>query len=562
MLRLALFGEFSAAGADGTEIAIKSKKAKALLAYLALSPKKSRSREEIIALLWSDRGEAQARASLRQVLVGLRRDLGEAASQALIVTNEAIALDLGNLTIEVANQGEELLAGFHLHDPAFEDWLRDERLRHEDMMPGSRPPERPLPDKPSIAVLPFTNLSADPEQDYFTEGITEDIITAIARFRNLFVIARESSFKYKGNPVTVQDVGRDLGVQFVLEGSVRRAGERIRVTAQLVDAATGHHVWAEFYDRELNDIFAVQDDITQMIVSMLAGRIEGSMLERAKRKRPESFGAYDYVLRADESLWLYSEGDWAGMKESIENSRQMFLKAIELDPSYGRAYEGLAHTHYMDWAFLLSETLYDDFEKALEYAQKAVDLDEAESRAHYTLAATHAIRKEYERTRFHCKKAMVLNPNDADTLVRISYLLSLLGEHEEAIEVGERALRLNPYHPPWYLTLLCVPYFASHRYQEAITAIKGARTSYPDDDAWLAACYAYLGELDEARTLMKNFLRSSGPEAWWMNVPDTTPHVERDPTGLLRYAVFMFPFKNRSDLDHLLNGLRKAGLPE
>lgn len=224
MLRLTLFGEFSVAGAEGTNIAIKSKKAKGLLAYLALSPRLSRSREEIMAVLWSDRAEAQARASLRQVLVGLRKDLGEVATEALVVTNQTVALDPSRITIEA--QGEELLSGFYLHDPAFEDWLRDERLRHEDAnMFSPQPRELPLPDKPSVAVLPFINLNADPAQEYFSDGITEDIITGLSRFRELFVIARNSALTYKSPPVKVQDIGEELGVRYIVEGSVRKARE-------------------------------------------------------------------------------------------------------------------------------------------------------------------------------------------------------------------------------------------------------------------------------------------------------------------------------------------------
>jgi TolB-like protein len=250
MLRLTLYGGFSVAGATGAEIPLRSRKAKALLSFLALPPGTSRSREEIMALLWSDRGEAQARASLRQALTGLRKDLGEEAMAALRITDDAVSLDPDRVVVENANPGNELLAGFHLHDPAFEEWLRNERLRLEDeMAPGGQSSPSALPDKPSIAVLPFTNMSGDAEQDYFADGITEDIITGLSRFRDLFVIARNSSFTYKGRSVKVQDIGAELGVRYVVEGSVRKAGNRVRITAQLVDVVTGNHLWAERYSR-------------------------------------------------------------------------------------------------------------------------------------------------------------------------------------------------------------------------------------------------------------------------------------------------------------------------
>jgi TolB-like protein len=405
-------------------------------------------------------------------------------------------------------------------------------------------------------------MSGDPEQEYFSDGITEDIITELSRFRDLFVIARSSSFVYRGKAMNVRDVAREIGVRYVVEGSVRKIGNRVRVNAQLIDAVSDHHLWADRYDRELEDIFAVQDEITQTIVSTLAGRVEVASREHAKRKSPNSLAAYDYVLWGDEDLWLYSEGKWLGTKERTARSRQMFFKAIELDPEYARAYQGVAYTYLEDWNWLWGESPDDDLNRAFEYAQKAVALDDAESRAHYWLALTHVYRREYEQARVHQRRALALNPNDADTLARMSWLLPLLGEHDEGIELGERALRLNPYHPAWYQTFLPTAYFAAHKYHEAITTFESARNSYPDDAAWLAACYAQSGRLDKARAVMADFLRSVGPESWWLNVPNSAAQVERDPTGLLRYMVYMYPFKNPSDLDHLLDGLRKAGLPE
>jgi TolB-like protein len=292
MLRLTLWGQFSASGADGIEFVIKSKKAKALLAYLALSPRLSRSREEIMALLWSERGEAQARASLRQVLVGLRKDLGEEAMDALVVTNDAVALDPDRVTIKPASPGEELLSGFHLHDPAFEDWLRDERLRHEDApAPEAQPSKRPLADKPSIAVLPFTNLSGDPEQEYFADGITEDLSTELSRFGSIDVLGRQSAFVLRDRSEDIGNALANLGASYMLEGSIRKAGNHIRLTAQLVDVETGKQVWAERYDRDLDDIFAIQDELVHAIVARLAGRLETEGRDRALRKPPENLAA-------------------------------------------------------------------------------------------------------------------------------------------------------------------------------------------------------------------------------------------------------------------------------
>jgi adenylate cyclase len=418
---------------------------------------------------------------------------------------------------------------------------------------GHKPLE--LPDRPSIAILPFVNMSGDAEQEYFSEGITEDIITEVSRFRNLFVIARNSSFTYKGKSVRVQDVGRELGVQFVLEGSVRKAANRVRVNAQLVDAGTGHHVWAERYDREVEDIFAVQDEITQTIVATLAGRLEEATREAAEHKSTGSLAAYDYVLRGDEDLWLYT-------KERTARSREMYSKALELDPRYARAYVGVALSYVSDWGFMWGEDPDEDLNRAFDYAQRAVALDNAESRAHFVMALVHVFRKEYAQARRHQQKAVALNPNDADALAQMSYLVSLLGEHQEAIELGEKAVRLNPYYPVWYLTFLGGNYYAAQRYEDAVAAFEGSRNSYPDDAAWLAASYAQLGQLDKARTVMAEFLEAAGVNPWWAQVPNSAAVVERDPTGLLRYTIYMYPYQNPSDLDHALDGLRRAGLPE
>jgi TolB-like protein len=234
MLRLNLFGRFRAEDSLGKEISIKSRKARALLAYLALPPGKPRSREQLATLLWSDRGDDQARGSLRQALSGLRRDLGDSLAEALRIADDAVSLDPEHVVVESRSPRDELLEGLHINDPAFEEWLRDERLRLEDLTVTEVVP-RPLelPNKPSIAVLPFVNMSGEPDQDFFADGITEDIVTALSHISSLFVISRHSTEIYKGKAVDVRDVGQQQGVRYVLEGSVRKANQRIRVTAQL-----------------------------------------------------------------------------------------------------------------------------------------------------------------------------------------------------------------------------------------------------------------------------------------------------------------------------------------
>jgi TolB-like protein len=371
MLRLTLFGGFSAAGADGAEIPLKSLKARALLAYLALPPGKPRSREEIMALLWSDRGEAQARASLRQVLTGLRKDLGAQAMTALNIADDAVSLDPDKVMVEGIKAGEELLAGFHLHDPAFEEWLRDERLRLEDTpKPGDRPDRLSLHDKPSVAVLPFTNMSGDPEQEYFSDGITEDIIAELSRFRELTVIARHSCFYYKDKSSKVREIGEELGVQYVVEGSVLRSGERVRVTVQLIEVANEAHIWAERYERNLGDVLTVQDEVTRAIVSMLAGRVIAQSQTRAAHLAARNCHAYDYVLRGEA---IISE-----TSDSNNRARDMYARALALDPECARAHAGLAGTLLLDWTSGWGDSPDKAFDVALVAAKNALMLDDTD----------------------------------------------------------------------------------------------------------------------------------------------------------------------------------------
>jgi TolB-like protein len=546
-LRLTLFGGFSAADADGAEIPLKSQKARALLAYLALPLGKSRSREEIMALLWSDRGETQARASLRQVLTGLRKDLGEEAMAALNITDNAVSLDPSNVTVANTNAGEELLAGFHLHDPAFEEWLRDERLRLEGTAASSDQPAEPaLPEKPSIAVLPFVNISGDPEQEYFADGITEDITTELTRFRSLFVIARDSSFHYKDQSPKVLDVGRELGVEYVLEGSVRKAGNRVRITAQLVEAVSGNHIWADRYDRELEDIFAVQDEVTGTIVSTLVGRLEAAGRERAMRKSADDLETYDLVLRADQSL---NQGAMA----DVIQARGLYEQVIERDPGSARAHVGLALTYlaelYSDWT-TEPERAGDC---ALAFAKKAVSLDDLDSLTHQVLADAHMYaHSNFEQAEIEIEKAQKLNPNWYWTFCSQTWLMALTGRADEGIVCADRAFRLNPFAAYDCRIGHFAAAYSARRYDEAVSALRSISAPENQVNALLAACYAQLGLDSEARQAMAEFLTVAAE-----GIAD---YPGQDLDRWRRYWARQFPFKNSADLDHLLDGLCKAGL--
>ncbi|MGH6960505.1 MAG: adenylate/guanylate cyclase domain-containing protein, partial [Dongiaceae bacterium] len=303
----------------------------------------------------------------------------------------------------------------------------------------------PLPSKPSVAVLPFANFSGDPSQTYFSDGITEDIITQLSRFRELFVIARYSSFVYRDRAINVQQVGRELGVRYVLEGSVRRAGTRVRITAELDDAATGRELWTQRYDRELVDIFAVQDEVTRSIVSALALRIEDERLLQLERRTLQNMQAYDCWLHGKRHLERRSA-------EGLAAARVQFEKAIELDAWFARAYAGLAAVLNRRVFYVIGDMSFRDaHERALEHAQKAVSLDDADHLTHMRLGWSYLWCRRFPEARRHLDIAAELNPNDIDTMTYRATALAFLGEPAAAIEEMLTAIRLNPHHGNSYL---------------------------------------------------------------------------------------------------------------
>jgi len=548
MLRLTLFGRFSAAGPDGAEILLKSQKAQALLAYLALPLGKPRSREEIMALLWSERGDAQARASLRQVLTGLRKDLGEPAMMALNITDDAVSLNPDRVTVAATSAGEELLAGFHLHDSAFEEWLRDERLRLEDTVPSGDQPTGPaLPQKPSIVVLPFTNMSGDPEQDYFADGLTEDVIAQLGRFRSMFVIGSTSSFVYKSQTPKVQDVSREFGVAYVVQGNVRKAGNRVRITVELVEAATGRQLWAERYDRELEDIFAVQDDVTNKIVSTLAGQIEDLDRRRAAGKRTKDLAAYELVLLGEQA-----EKEWT--KDGVLRARALFQQALVRDPDNARAHASMARSFldelWSDWTMGWEAAA----ELAFDWAQKAVALDALDNRARTNLGvAYHLAKGNFEAALVQFAKALDLNPNDADAYCLQGWCHVLAGEGDEAITCTDRALQLSPFDIYECHLAQFVAHYIARRYVDALTSLSRIPDPGYAIQAFRAACCAQLGRDAEAQQAMANFMAEAPEEiADWPG---------EDSKAWRRYWTYHYPFQDAGNLEHLLDGFRKAGLP-
>jgi adenylate cyclase len=391
----------------------------------------------------------------------------------------------------------------------------------------------PLPVKPSIAVVPFDNLSGDASQAYLSDGITEDIITELSRFHSLFVIARNSSFAWRGENVDVRRVGRELGVRFVVEGSVRMAGDRLRITVQLIEAATGNHLWAERYDRAIGDLFEVQDEVARTIVATLAGRLENAEVRSAARKHAGSLPAYDCVLRGIEHLRGYGADD-------NRQARELFERAIGLDPSYALAHAYLALA-------LLVEHGYEDApaaikDRVLDLALAALRLDPGDGRGHQVLAQAYLARGAVDQAMAHAERSLALNPNDATAVEQVGLIAIRAGRAAEGIDLIRQAMRLNPYHPDWYWTDLAIGLYAARRYAEALDANRRiAAWKSPAHLARLAACYAQLGRLEEARAEAAELLRVK---------PD------------FRISGQVASYRAPADAEHERDGLRKAGLPE
>jgi adenylate cyclase len=402
----------------------------------------------------------------------------------------------------------------------------------------------PLPDKPSIAVLPFVNMSGDPDQEYFADGLTEDIITVLSKTPDLFVIARLSTFTYKDKPVEVQQIGRELGVRYVLEGSVQRADDTVRITAQLIDATTGHHVWAERYDRELKGVFAVRDDVTQSIVATLIGKDSGKLMEaeikRAFGKESERLDAYDYVLRGTAYLTRFT-------KEANAEAKRLFKKAIELDPEYARAYTGLAHALHHDVEHGFGEQPDKSLEHGFRLARKAVALDASDYRNHWVLGMLHLARKEHAQALAAYERAYKLNASDANFLAERAGFLIRSGRGEEALVSVKRALRVNPFHPEWYTGVLGWAYFDTGQYENAIDTFR--KLSNPP--GWvrrlIAASLAQLDRMHEARTEVEKYL-------------EVEPNFSL--RGLAEDIRKTRPFRDPEHLARYLRALRKAGLPD
>jgi adenylate cyclase len=340
--------------------------------------------------------------------------------------------------------------------------VRAYRILMESNIDAPKKGERlKVPEKPSIAVLPFDNISGDPEQEYFSDGITEEIITALSKIPKMLVIARNSTFTYKGKPVKVQQVGDELGVRYVLEGSVRKAGNRVRITAQLVDADTGHHLWAERYERDLKDIFALQDEITYKILTALQVTLTEGEQVRVWATRTDKLDAFLKYLQARRYAGLFT-------KDGNVFARQIAQEAINLDEKYSDPYVLVAWSHWFDARFGWTESPPESFKQAYLTTQKAQALDDSNPGVHILLGGLHLYQRQYEKAIAKGQRALALGPNDAEIHAIMAHILRFAGRFEEAIVLIQRALRLQPSYTSWYLGELAMCYYYVGRHEEAI----------------------------------------------------------------------------------------------
>ncbi len=403
-----------------------------------------------------------------------------------------------------------------------------------------------LPDKPSIVVLPFTSMSGDPEQEFFADGISDDIITGLTRFSDLLVIASPSSRNVSEQSNDARAVSRSLGVAHVLEGTVRKGKDRIRIAVQLIDGSNGQILWSERFDRKLKDIFEVQDDITNIIVATLAGRIEDAEKQRIAKKPTADMAAYDHLLLGRHCLKRYS-------MESVSQARYHFEQCLKLDPECAGAFAGLAQTFMYENSQGHSKSLSQTLEKALLLAQKAVSLDDSDPTALYTLASIHHRRREFELARAQIQKALAANPNDYNNLCAMSWLLTCTGDLDQGIACTNDALRLNPYAPDSCLLTLCIAEYLRRQYSDAIAHF-GQMKGYGVLKAiWLAASFAQAGLDEKAKNAAQEVLTLARRDF------DLEPAIA--PDRWQAYWSYMFPLENQEDFKHFLEGVRKAGLP-
>jgi adenylate cyclase len=415
--------------------------------------------------------------------------------------------------------------------------VRTYRIRLDGAAPTPDSPPA-LPEKPSIAVLPFQNMSGDPEQEYFADGITEDLITDLSKIHGLFVIARNSSFVYKGRSAKVQEIGRDLGVRFVLEGSVRKAGNRVRITAQLIDARSGGHLWAERFDRELTDIFSTQDEVVEKIVGALSVTLTPSEERRLRQRDTASVEAYETWLRARELLKR-------GTRESVEQAQAMYRRAIEIDANFPAPYAGLALAALADYASDWAPDATQALDEADQWARRSMELNNQEPASHLALGSVLLWRRDHDGALAEFRRAIELDRNFAVGYSTTGMALMYAGRPAEALEPIAMAMRLDPHGSPMVLHTLAQAHFSLGNYEIAVRHLLERIARSPGTDAsrmLLASCYGHLGRIEDAHKSWAELLKVNAEFS-------------------LKQRGRVLPYKDPGDFQKIVEGLAKASLP-
>jgi adenylate cyclase len=396
-----------------------------------------------------------------------------------------------------------------------------------------------LPDKPSIAVLPFNNMSGDPSQEYFSDGLTEQIINGLCKVSKLFVIARNSSFAYKGKAISIKQIAKELGVKYILEGSVQKAGDRVRITAQLIDATTDYHMWSENYDRELVDIFALQDEITMKLMNAMLVKLTAGEQARLWEGGTTNIQAYDRLMRGQECLFRSNEKD-------NKQAQHFFKAAINIDKEFAWAYAMLGFTHLLDLLYRWSNSPIKSVEQAETCAENAITLNDSFDFPHILWGWIYLFRRQHDEAIKEGERAIELNPNGAEAHVHLGFILCLSDETELAIKLLKRAFRLNPIPTPINYMFLAMAYRNNGQYEKAIELSKKGLIGNPDQlpvHLTLAASYIYLNRTEEAHKAVEEVLRIN-------------------PNFSLKYQASTMPYKRQETGDNFIDALRKAGLPE
>jgi len=499
-----------------------------VLAYLVRHRDRIVSKNELFDTVWQ--GRLVSDAALNSRISAARRVIGDNGNDQTLIRT------LHKRGFRFIGDVQEAFAAPETGAPS--DASRDDA---PELVPDAMPAEPlSLPHKPSIAVLPFQNMSGDPEQDYFADGLTEDIITGLSQQQWFFVIARNSSFTYKGGAVDVRQVASQLGVRYILEGSVRKSASRVRVTGQLIDAMHGNHLWADRYDRELADIFALQDEITTRVIGSVSPQILLAEAARVRRKPPQSIDAWDLVMQAMPHMWRMTTDDH-------RSAQDLLLEALSLDPEYAHAYALLGWIYVSMFNLDTGKPIHEFTERALDAGTRAVELDDQDPWGHLVLGLGFARRRKPDLALMHLTKAIELNPSFALGHAGLGYGLAVGGQPERGLEVLEQAHRLSPRDPFLAIYAPTVRYmalFALGRYEETIAVCRETASLHPNHaGAWrlMTVSLALLGREDEARAALARTLALQ---------PDLSiEHVETNTV-----------YANAADRARFRDGLRKAGL--